>query len=136
MKIRTKLLLLIALLFMTSMLILACGSANEDAPPNDPANDPSNQENDVENGGNDGNNATAGDDTLVAHGEQVVRQTCISCHGNDLQGGSGPSLYGVSEDYSEEELHDILVNGIGSMPGGLAAGDEDAVVAFLLTLEE
>ncbi|MEW9500450.1 cytochrome c550 [Jeotgalibacillus marinus] len=52
--------------------------------------------------------------------EGYYEQTCIACHGDayDEAGGAGPSLLGVGEELSVEEIRDILVNGIGAMPAG------------------
>lgn len=77
-------------------------------------------------------------DQLIKAGEKAVQKSCIRCHGSDLTGrGKVPSLYGLSAYYSEDELRDILVEGIGGgMPGGLVKGNEEAVIAYLLTLQE
>ncbi|WP_349407559.1 menaquinol-cytochrome c reductase cytochrome b/c subunit [Pseudalkalibacillus sp. SCS-8] len=59
-----------------------------------------------------------------APGYQVYQeQGCIGCHGNNLQGGSGPSLIGTG--LAPEEIADIAKNGVGSMPGGIFKGTED-----------
>lgn len=49
--------------------------------------------------------------------------TCLSCHGANLEGGSGPALVGTA--LSEDEIMDIAVNGIGSMPAGLFQGTDE-----------
>ncbi|QZT35475.1 cytochrome c [Caldalkalibacillus thermarum TA2.A1] len=72
---------------------------------------------------------------MIAEGEAVVQQSCVSCHGENLEGGMGPSLHGITEKYTREELYDILVNGIGSMPAGTARGHEEEVIAYLMTLD-
>lgn len=70
-----------------------------------------------------------------ANPEQIVMQNCMGCHGADLAGGMGPSL--LDMDLSYEEIVDILVNGIPgtSMPAGTAAGNEEAVAEYLLSLQ-
>ncbi len=66
--------------------------------------------------------------------EAAYQSSCIGCHGGDYQGAVGPSLVGL--DYSKEEIVDILANGKGGgMPGGLVAGNEEAMAEWLLTLE-
>ncbi|WP_408006517.1 c-type cytochrome [Pseudalkalibacillus sp. A8] len=56
-------------------------------------------------------------------GYQVYQeQTCIGCHGNNLQGGSGPSLIGTG--LSAEEIADIAKNGVGSMPADQFQGSD------------
>lgn len=70
-----------------------------------------------------------------ANPEQVVQQSCIGCHGTDLAGGMGPGL--LDMDLTQEELVDILVNGIPgtAMPAGTAQGNEEAVAEYLLSLQ-
>ena len=55
----------------------------------------------------------AEDPALVRQGEQVYNNTCISCHGANLQGvqGRGPSLIGVG---------DAAVLGPGKFPSALS----------------
>lgn len=69
----------------------------------------------------------------VAKGESVTQSSCIGCHGNDLTGGMGPNLHGLT--LSKDEIVEIVTNGKGQMPGGLAKGDEEAVADYLLTLK-
>jgi len=55
--------------------------------------------------------------TVLADEAQKVYQThCAACHGGGLSGGAGPDLKNVNENYSQEELEDIIRNGMGSMP--------------------
>ncbi|WP_232834882.1 outer membrane protein assembly factor BamB family protein [Pleomorphovibrio marinus] len=73
--------------------------------------------------------ATLGKSAYLAH--------CVMCHGQDLKGdtaGDYPSLLGVEERYSKEEIHAILANGKGRMPGFKHVKEEqrEAIVAFLL----
>ncbi len=65
--------------------------------------------------------------------EEIV-QSCIGCHGGDLEGGSGPSLQDVGSKYSEEEILDIINNGIEgtAMPGGLVPAEEAEILAAWL----
>lgn len=63
--------------------------------------------------------------------ELVKTATCIACHGNDLKGQSAPTLRGIGDKYSKEELLDIIHNGKqgpkGAMPADIAknAGLDD-----------
>lgn len=44
------------------------------------------------------------------------KATCLSCHAADLRGQAGsPTLRGIGEKYSQEEIMDIIVNGKGGM---------------------
>ncbi|MBM7569639.1 cytochrome c550 [Aquibacillus albus] len=50
---------------------------------------------------------------------EAIAQSCIGCHGTDLAGGgSAPSLQDVGNKYTQEEILDIIKNGIPgtSMP--------------------
>ncbi|MDA3130725.1 c-type cytochrome [Aliibacillus thermotolerans] len=73
----------------------------------------------------------------VEYGEELVNSNCISCHGENLEGASGPAIADVGSRLSEEEIIDISVNGIGSMPAGIANPEEaQAIAQYLLSLEE
>ncbi|WJV30880.1 cytochrome c [Rossellomorea sp. AcN35-11] len=68
---------------------------------------------------------------------EVIKGSCISCHGGSLEGGAGPGLIGLSGRMSEEEIIAILENGKGIMPGGLVSPDEaESLAAFLMGLDE
>lgn len=58
--------------------------------------------------------------------ETFKTATCISCHAADLKGASGPSLRGVGDTHTKEEIVAIIENGQGGMPAmkdtALAAG--------------
>jgi mono/diheme cytochrome c family protein len=50
-------------------------------------------------------------------GEELYQGNCAKCHGQDLQGVVGPSLIGVTERHSAEDILGILNNGI-NVPTG------------------
>ncbi|HET7629280.1 MAG TPA: c-type cytochrome [Bacillales bacterium] len=52
-----------------------------------------------------------------------ANQTCINCHGENLQGKIGPALIGI--DKSVKEIKHIAKNGIGKMPAGQFQGTEE-----------
>ncbi|WP_059171164.1 cytochrome c550 [Bacillus sp. FJAT-27445] len=57
---------------------------------------------------------------------------CIACHGDQLQGGGGPKLSDVGARLDESQIKDIILNGKGTMPPGLAKGAEaDALAKWL-----
>lgn len=74
--------------------------------------------------------------TSAGEGEELYQNTCSACHAQDLNGSVGPGLRDVGAAYSKEEIIDIMVNGMGSMPAGLAdhLSDEelDKLAAWLL----
>lgn len=68
--------------------------------------------------------------------EAIFKQTCASCHGDDLSGGMGPALDAIGGELSEDEIHDVIMNGKGQMPAGLATAEEaDALAAWLSEME-
>ena len=109
---------LLAVLFGLVLILAACGGGGDDGASEEPADT------------NDGaatEESTEGGAVDSAAGEEVYQQNCASCHGADLSGGAGPELTQVGS-----KLSDIIVNGKGSMPGGLVDGEDlDAVVAWL-----
>lgn len=52
-----------------------------------------------------------------------TKQTCISCHGENLRGKIGPPL--VTTDKSVKEIKHIAKNGTGSMPPNVFKGTEE-----------
>lgn len=75
-------------------------------------------------GGDDTSNetdeGTTGGDTVAVDAEAVVQASCISCHGGaELTGGMGPALNDIGARMSEDEIHDVIVNGQGGMPAGI-----------------
>ncbi|QOR83403.1 cytochrome c [Geobacillus stearothermophilus] len=68
--------------------------------------------------------------------EQFYQQACLSCHGQNYEGGMGPALKGVGERLSADQIKDVLQNGRGGMPGGLVPADNlDAMAKWLAGLK-
>ncbi|MGG3210352.1 cytochrome c551 [Geobacillus stearothermophilus] len=102
---------LAAMFLGVSLALAACGGGGDNA------------------GNNNGNNG--GGDT-AASAEQIFKQNCASCHGQDLSGGVGPNLQKVGSKYSKEQIKEIIVNGRGAMPAGIIKGeDADKVAEWL-----
>ncbi|CAM3927084.1 cytochrome c550 [Mesobacillus thioparans] len=72
------------------------------------------------------------EETAEVNPEEFYQQTCAGCHGNQYEGVSGPSLKGVGSKYSQDEIKDILTNGKGNMPPGMAAGKEDQMAEWIV----
>ena len=73
-------------------------------------------------------------DPAVAAGLEFYDQTCASCHMAGGTGGFGPAL--VGQGLTADEIEEVVVNGQGAMPGGLASGDDLAnVVAYVESLQ-
>lgn len=104
---------LLATLFGAALVLGACGGGADKATETDTTKD---------------NPAV----TTNVDAEVVVQKNCASCHGGNLQGGMGPALDKIGATLSEEEIHSAIVNGKGTMPGGVIKGEEaDAVAAWL-----
>ncbi len=102
---------LAAMFLGVSLALAACGGGGDNA------------------GNNNGNNG--GGDT-AASAEQIYKQNCASCHGQDLSGGVGPNLQKVGSKYSKDQIKDIIANGRGAMPAGIIKGeDADKVAEWL-----
>lgn len=82
---------------------------------------------------NEQNENNAGLSELAIEGEKIIKTSCISCHGRDLTGDMGPSLYNLN--MTEDEMMDILIKGAGAMPPATANGKEEEVIAYLKTLQ-
>ncbi|CDQ39633.1 MULTISPECIES: cytochrome c550 [Virgibacillus] len=59
----------------------------------------------------------------------IFESNCASCHGADLSGGMGPDLTQVGSRLSQEEIQDVIINGKGQMPAGMANEAEAEVLA-------
>lgn len=84
--------------------------------------------------GDDATGDTADNPELIQTGENIVKTSCIGCHGRDLSGDMGPGLLNLS--HSDEELMDILIKGQGAMPPATANGKEKEVIAYLKSIQE
>lgn len=108
----------LALAFGAVLVLGACGGNNEET--TDTVEDETTTE----------ETATTG-----ADGEALVQESCVTCHGGNLEGmGNTPSLADVGSRLSEEEILDVIHNGRGGMPAGLLQGeDAEAAAAWLAT---
>lgn len=76
------------------------------------------------------------EEQAAAKPEDIYQKSCISCHGDQYQGGVGPALKGVGDRLSQDEIKDIVVNGKGSMPGNLVPAEKAGEMAeWLATLK-
>ncbi|MFD3447702.1 cytochrome c550 [Microbacteriaceae bacterium 4G12] len=65
--------------------------------------------------------------------EDIVKQTCTSCHGEQLQGGIGPNLQSIGAKLQKDDIKNVIVNGKGNMPPGLLPADQASKVADWLS---
>ncbi|WP_434813678.1 cytochrome c551 [Bacillus halotolerans] len=103
---------ILMLVFAISALLAACGSndAKEEKTDNDSKTEAS-----------------------ASEGEELYQQSCVGCHGKDLEGVSGPNLQEVGGKYDEEKIESIIKNGRGNMPKGLVDDKEAASIAKWLS---
>lgn len=80
-----------------------------------------------------------GGESVSLDPESIAEQSCMSCHGQDLAGTDmAPELQEVGNRLSEEEINDIIVNGIDgtAMQGGFVNNEEAQVLAEWLATQE
>ncbi|WP_019639960.1 c-type cytochrome [Paenibacillus fonticola] len=61
--------------------------------------------------------------------EAIVKANCISCHGDQLEGGNGPSLQTIGAVMSPEELYKVIHRGKGQMMPSFKGQLEDEEIA-------
>lgn len=59
--------------------------------------------------------------------------SCVQCHGQNMEGASGPALTDVGNRLSEDEIRNVIEEGPGAMPAGLVTDEEelDAIAQWL-----
>jgi cytochrome c551 len=82
--------------------------------------------------GGDSGGGKGGGSVDSAAAEKSFKQNCASCHGNNLEGGTGPALKQIGKEDSKDEILKQIKNGGGGMPAGLINGDEAENVAAWL----
>ncbi|MEH6888977.1 cytochrome c [Bacillus sp. JJ864] len=73
--------------------------------------------------------SSSGQGASADSAEKVFQKSCAGCHGNDLQGLSGPALQKVGGKYGKEDIEKIITKGRGAMPAGLIQGEDAKKVA-------
>ena len=73
-------------------------------------------------------------------GKSLYERDCASCHGKDLSGNTPdfPALVSVNKKYNEAEVHAVIRQGLGRMPGYAALGNEaiQAITRYLTKGED
>ena len=74
-------------------------------------------------------------------GAQLYQQRCSACHGADRLGnhdGSYPALLGIADRLTEANIHQVVTQGRGMMPGfsHLPEKERNAIVQYLLNQKE
>ncbi|SHN19416.1 menaquinol-cytochrome c reductase cytochrome b/c subunit [Gracilibacillus kekensis] len=71
-------------------------------------------------------------------GYAVYENSCLQCHGGELEGGAAaPTLVGI--EYSVDEIKDIAVNGINTMPADQFQGSDEELqqlAEFIVSVNE
>ena len=75
----------------------------------------------------------------AVNGESLYATNCSACHGADATGSSGPDLTSGAtavSTFTDEQLSDVIMNGIGSMPAISSLDDQGVadVIAYLRSL--
>lgn len=75
------------------------------------------------------------EDNAIALDLPASMNGCLACHGQALEGASGPSL--INLQLSKEEIIDVLQNGLNAMPPQthLSAEEMEEIAEYLVTLE-
>ncbi|WP_456278256.1 cytochrome c550 [Bacillus sp. AK128] len=61
--------------------------------------------------------------------EELYAANCLSCHGDQLQGGFGPALANIGSQYDAEHIQGVITNGQGSMPAIAIDADKAQALA-------
>ncbi|MDP4086677.1 MAG: cytochrome c [Bacillota bacterium] len=62
-----------------------------------------------------------------------MQKSCVSYHGQNLEGVVGPSLNDIQSKLSQSDIENIIVNGRGNMPAGLVSKKEAQTIAEWLS---
>ncbi|HEU5140625.1 MAG TPA: cytochrome c [Bacillales bacterium] len=79
-------------------------------------------------GSSDGGNS-AGGSSEQSGARAIFEQNCASCHGENLEGGFGPSLEHIGSELSKKEILEQIKTGGGGMPEHIIKGDKAEKVA-------
>lgn len=103
---------LLAVVFGAALVLGACGGGGDDK--------------------KDTGSSDNGGEATSVDAEAVVQNSCVSCHGGNLEGASAPAIDKIGAKMSEEDILNVIENGQGGMPGGLIKGDDAKAVASYL----
>src|SRR5690625_4048985 len=70
-------------------------------------------------------------------GYEIYANSCAGCHGDSLDGASGPALIGIEA--SKEDIATIAVEGIGDMPADVFQGTDEELeqlAEFIVSVNE
>jgi len=64
------------------------------------------------------------EETANATPEELYKQNCLSCHGENYEGGAGPALKGVGDKLEVADIKKKIQEGGNGMPGGLIPNEK------------
>ena len=73
---------------------------------------------------------TGGGTTTTIDAQAVFKQNCISCHGDQLQGGVGPNLQKVGAAMTADQIAAKIGSGGGGMPPFKGQLKDDEIAAL------
>lgn len=74
-----------------------------------------------------------GTHSIAEAGELLFKESCASCHGTKLEGGSGPVLSGIGGQKTKTEIFETIKDGKGMMPSGLVPETDAKILANWLS---
>ena len=81
---------------------------------------------------------TAAGETNIQAGQRLYVNTCMACHGAEMQGsGNNPSLLGINKKYNEDQFTQIVTAGRRMMPGfgQLSDAEKKAITCYVLDIK-
>lgn len=122
---------LFAILIGSALVLGACGSGDNDDgnKNNNNGNNNSQEENDGNANGNENNNDNNNANVDTAAAEEMFKNSCASCHGDNLDDGFAPDLTKIGSKYDADEIATIIKDGKGSMQPQNVPDDERAEIA-------
>lgn len=103
---------LACLIILLTFSLAACGKSSTPSPSATP-------------GAGAGQGAVSTVDT-----QSIYKQNCMSCHGNNMEGGVGPNLQKVGSKYNKDQIVTLLTNGKGGMPSFKNKLSNDEIVSL------
>lgn len=82
-------------------------------------------------GGNDSDKNAGGES--VSDAQAIVNKSCISCHGDNLEGRVGPALDKIGATLDKDEILTVIAEGRPGMPKEIIKGEEAEKVAEWLS---
>lgn len=130
---------LFATLLGSALVLGACGGGNDDGNNNNGNNNQEENNGEVDNNNNEANNNENGNNnetTDTAAAEELFKNNCASCHGDDLTSGFAPDLDKIGSKYDADDIESIIEDGKGSMQPVDVPDEDRAEIAQWLADKE